>query len=101
LSPERLTKVQRDLWNATFPDGIDRSEFTPDQLELWDEFVPAGMTTAFGLWSYGAVCALELGNVPEALTDWLWALGFNPEWRGQYMENMRRKREADRGEQAQ
>ena len=91
-----LTPMQRELWDRTFPEGIDRSRLTRDQLALWDEMHPDGAATAFGLWEFGAVCAFELGDVPPDLNDWMRALGFDPAWPLEYMENLRRKIETDR-----
>jgi hypothetical protein len=95
---QKLTPEQRALWDRTFPDGIDRSRLTQNQLELWDTMRPEGVSTAFGLWEFGAVCALELGDVPPDLNDWMRALGVDPAWPLEYAENMRRKLEAERRE---
>jgi hypothetical protein len=96
--PDPLTPEQRKLWHETFPQGIDRSRLTPDELELWDEWFPEGVTTASRLWEFGYACMLELSGPPAVLIEWMTALGFDPAWPLEYMENMRRKLEAERRE---
>jgi hypothetical protein len=96
--PVRLTPEQRRLWHAAFPNGIDRSRLTADELELWDEWFPEGATTAFRLWEFGYACMLELSGPPAVLIEWMTALGFDPAWPLEYMENVRRKLEKERRE---
>jgi hypothetical protein len=88
--PDQSSPEQGKLWHETFPQGIDRSRLTQEQLQIWDEMYPEGVTTAFGLWEFGAVCAFELGDVPPQLNDWMRELGFDPGWPIEYLENVRR-----------
>jgi hypothetical protein len=94
---EPLTPRQRELWDETFPHGIDRSLLTPDELELWDEWFPEGATTASRLWEFGYACMVKLSGPPAVLIEWMTARGFDPAWPIEYLERMRAKHRAERG----
>jgi hypothetical protein len=84
---------------------IDLSRLAPEELEVWNETFPDGFPEGdgygFRLWSYGAVCALELGEVPVVVVERMKELGVWNDLPLQYQENMRRRLEARRREQPQ
>ena len=76
---------------------IDRSDFKPEHLELWDETFPEGIeegaseedTPHMRLYAFGYVCLLEVGSVPKPVSR---ELGDMPRWVNEYMERVRRSR---------
>jgi len=56
---------------------IDRNRLALDEQEVWDETFPDGFWGGsphrdgphLRLWSYGYICMLELGRIPEPVTE--------------------------------
>ena len=77
-------------------DLLDLSRLTAEELALWDEtwsgpIGPSRDGPAVEIWSFGYICMLELGNIPEVVSERLQEL--DPENLVlQYQENIRKAR---------
>ena len=77
INPEKLDPEARELWDHTFPDGFWAS-------------APENEAPQVRLWSFGYICMLELGRIPEPVAE-----AVDPElgpmlW--EYVRRMRAKR---------
>lgn len=72
---------------------LDLSRLDSEERELWDEFMtdPGDDGPALRVWSFGYICMLELGRVPEVAANRLHELDPENNIR-QYLDNMRRAR---------
>jgi hypothetical protein len=77
-------------------DLLDLSRLTPEELELWDEvwsgpIGPSLAGPAVEIWGFGYLCMLELGTIPEVVSERLEEL--DPKnLIVQYLANVRRAR---------
>jgi hypothetical protein len=74
------------------PIPFDVDRLNPEERKLWDEHFASGADSlAIRAWSFGYWCMLDLGQVPEVVTEYLDEVDFD-NLVLLYLNNVRRER---------